>query len=133
AGLAARAPVLTLIVTLLVGGSYGVWGQNQLEVRFSATDFLPEDTREMAVYERLTGDFSRVDETTDVLITGDVARPQVHNALVDTLKELSELPHVKTFGDTAQAESPVRQLATLLAPSNGEDPPEALIEAAEEA
>ncbi|WP_162319837.1 efflux RND transporter permease subunit [Nesterenkonia haasae] len=133
AGLAARAPVPTLLVTLVLGGSVGVWGQSQLEVRFSVTDFVQDDTPAMAVYEQLTDRFSRVDETTDVLITGDVATPQVHNALVSSLGELSEVPRVQTFGGTAQADSPVGLLATLLASADRDSPPEALIEAAEAA
>lgn len=133
AGLAARAPVLTLLVTLGLGGAVGVWGQNQLEVRFSVTDFVQDDTAAMAVYDQLTDRFDRVDETTDVLITGDVATPEVHNALVSTLDELSEVPDVQTFGGTAQTDSPVGLLTTLLASPDQDSPPEALVEAAEAA
>lgn len=132
-GLAARAPVPTLMVTLLLGGSLGVWGQSQLEVRFSVTDFVQDDTPAMTVYEQLTDRFSQVDETTEVLVTGDVATPETHNAMVEVLDELAEVPEVQTLGGEAQADSPVSLLATLLSPSNGENPPHALQEAAEDA
>lgn len=133
AALAARAPVVTLLATLVVGGSLGVWGQNQLEVRFSVTDFVQDDTPALAVYDQLTQRFDRVDQTTDVLVTGDVATPETHNALVHTLDGLSDVDHVQTSAGSTLADSPVGLLDTLLSPSSGEAAPEPLVEAAEEA
>jgi uncharacterized protein len=115
--LAERAPIPTLLVTLLLGGSLGAWGLSQLEVRFSVTDFVSEDAPAVVTYEaiidRFDGGFG---ETTDVLATGDVATPAVHNALAGALDDLAGVPDVATYGELAQAESPISLLGMLLTP-----------------
>jgi uncharacterized protein len=121
--LAERGPVATLIVTVLLGGTLGVWGLSQLEVRFSVTDFVSDEAPAAVtmntIIDRFGGGFG---ESTDVLVTGEVATPAVHNALVEAVADLAEVPDVATFGDAAQAESPVGLLGTLLAPADGAPP-----------
>jgi uncharacterized protein len=116
--LAERAPIPTLVVTILLGGSLGAWGLSELDVRFSVTDFVSDDAPAVVAYEtiidRFDGGFG---ESTDVLATGEVATPAVHNALVGSLDDLADVPDVSTFGEVAQAESPVGLLGMLLAPS----------------
>jgi uncharacterized protein len=116
--LAERVPIPTLLVTVLVGGSLGLYGLSELDVRFSVTDFVSDDAPAVVTYdtivERFDGGFG---ESTDVLVTGDVARPEVHNALVEASAALAEVDNVATFGDVAQAESPVALLGMLLAPA----------------
>jgi uncharacterized protein len=115
--LAERAPIPTLLVTVLVGGALGLWGLSNLETRFSSTDFLPEDAPIVRTFdtivERFGGGFG---ETTDVLLRGDVATPAAHNALVATLADLAEVEDVTTFDGRAAAESPVGVLAQLVTP-----------------
>jgi uncharacterized protein len=116
--LAERVPIPTLLVTVLVGGSLGLYGLSELDVRFSVTDFVSDDAPAVVTYdtivERFDGGFG---ESTDVLVTGDVARPEVHNALVEASAAVAEVDNVATFGDVAQAESPVALLGMLLAPA----------------
>jgi uncharacterized protein len=115
--LAERAPVPTLLVTVLLGGLLGGWGLSQLEVRFSFTDFVSEEAPAAVtmntIIDRFGGGFG---ESTDVLVTGEVATAEVHNALVDAVEDLAGVADVVTFGDAAQAESPVGLLGSLLAP-----------------
>jgi uncharacterized protein len=115
--LAERAPVPTLLVTVLLGGLLGGWGLSQLEVRFSFTDFVSDEAPAAVtmdtIIERFGGGFG---ESTDVLVTGEVATAEVHNALVGAVEDLAEVDDVVTFGDAAQAESPVGLLGLLLAP-----------------
>ena len=115
--LAERVPVATLVVTVLLGGALGVWGLTQLETRFSFTDFVSDESPIVATFdeivERFGGGFG---ESTDVLVEGDVATPAVHNATVDAVAALAGIDDVATFGDRAQADSPVSVLGTLITP-----------------
>jgi uncharacterized protein len=115
--LAERGPVATLLVTVALGGTLGVWGLSQLETRFSATEFVAPDNPILAaldaIEDRFGGGFG---ETTEVLITGDATRPEVHNALVDATAELPGIEWVTTIDGQPVAESPVSVLASLLAP-----------------
>jgi uncharacterized protein len=115
--LAERAPVPTLLVTVLLGGLLGGWGLSQLEVRFSFTDFVSDEAPAAmtmdTIIERFGGGFG---ESTDVLVTGEVATAEVHNALVGAVADLAEVDDVVTFADAAQAESPIALLGFLLAP-----------------
>jgi uncharacterized protein len=133
--LAEKAPVPTLLVTVLLGGTLGLWGLSQLEVRFSFTDFVSDDAPAAVTLETIVDRFGGgFGETTDVLVTGDVATPEVHNATVTALEDAADVADVATFGDVAQAESVVGVLGLLLggAPDGAAPPPE-LAEAAEEA
>jgi uncharacterized protein len=116
--LAERAPIPTLLITVVLGGSLGIWGLTQLETRFSATDFVADDSPVVATFdaivERFGGGFG---ETTEVLLTGDVATPAAHNALVAATADLAGIDGVATYAGQAQAESPVTVLAGLLAPA----------------
>jgi uncharacterized protein len=115
--LAERAPVATLAVTVLLGGALGVWGLANLETRFSSTDFVPEGAEITStmdeILDRFGGGFG---ETTEVLVTGGVATPAVHNAMVDSSAALADVDGVARFGDQPAVESPVSLLGMLLAP-----------------
>jgi uncharacterized protein len=88
--LAERVPIPTLLVTVVLGGGLGLYGLSQLETRFSTTDFIPDDSPIIATFdeivERFGGGFG---ETTQVLLTGDVGDPAVHNALVTAQADLA--------------------------------------------
>jgi uncharacterized protein len=130
--LAVKAPVPTLLVTVLLGGTLGLWGLSQLEVRFSFTDFVSDDAPAAVAMETIVDRFGGgFGETTDVLVSGDVATPAAHNATVTALEEAAEVADVATFGDVAQAESVIGVLGMVLGggPEGAEPPPE-LAEAA---
>ncbi|MFA9429484.1 MMPL family transporter [Egicoccus sp. AB-alg2] len=113
---AERAPVATLVVTACLA-VVGVYGMTQLDTRFSNTDFVPQDAPALKTLETLQDDFaSAYAETTDVLITGEVATPAVHNALVAVHHDLAAVDGVVTVGGIADAASPVTMLAGLLQP-----------------
>jgi uncharacterized protein len=115
--LAERLPVATLLVTFALGGGLGVWGLSQLETRFSSTDFVASDHPMLAamdtIEDRFGGGFG---ETTEVLITGDVTRPETHAALVEATDRLADVPWVTTIDGQPLTESPVALLAALRAP-----------------
>jgi uncharacterized protein len=133
--LAEKAPVPTLLVTVLLGGTLGLWGLSQLEVRFSFTDFVSEDAPAAVAMETIVDRFGGgFGETTDVLVTGDVATPEVHNATVTALEDAAGVADVATFGEVAQAESVVGLLGMLLGGGpEGAAPPPDLAEAAADA
>jgi uncharacterized protein len=130
--LAEKAPVPTLLVTVLLGGTLGLWGLSQLEVRFSFTDFVSDDAPAAVAMETIVDRFGGgFGETTDVLVTGDVATPEVHNATVAALEDAAGVADVATFGDVAQAESVIGVLGLMLGGGpEGAAPPPDLADAA---
>lgn len=113
--LARRAPVPTLMVTVILAGVGGV-GLSQLEVRFSNTDGIPEDSPWLATLETVTETFGGgFGETTDVLISGDVATPAVHNATVQAHANLDDVTDVVHLGGRPAADSIVTLLGQALA------------------
>ncbi len=114
--LAERVPVLTLLLTVLLGGGLGAYGLSQLSTEFSFTDFVPDDSPVVQTLETIRDEFGGgFGETTQVLLDGHFATPRAHNALVDAQAELAGIENVTTFGEQAAAESPVSVLATALA------------------
>lgn len=133
--LAERVPAATLAVTVVLGGALGSWGLSQLEVRFSITDFVSEEAPAVITLDEIVARFGGgFAESTDALVAGPVATPEAHNALVAAIDRLTGVEDVATFGDLAEAESPVSVLGTLLAPSpDGTAPVPGVAEAAERA
>lgn len=116
--LAERFAVATLSVTLVLGG-LGTWGLTQLDTTFSFTDFVPQDSPALATFEAIQEDFSGgFGETTTVLLDGDVATPEAHNALVESLRNTADTDGVVTFGDQPAATSPISVLAGLVIASD---------------
>jgi uncharacterized protein len=110
AWLAERAAVPTLLVALLlvVAGGFGF---TQLDSEFELTDFVPQDDPRLATFEVIQAEFNGgFEETTDVLLTGDLATPEVHNAQVAALGEVGQVDDVETLGDQADATSVVSLL-----------------------
>ena len=124
-GLAARAAVLaeraalpTVIVAFVLGGALGAYGLTNLSTSFSATDFVPDDSPLLATFQTLQDDFGGgVGETTSIVVTGDVATPAAHNALVASLDNLAAVEDVDTVQGRAAAQSPVAVLAGVLMPA----------------
>jgi uncharacterized protein len=125
--LAERAAIPTLAVTLVLAG-LGVFGLTQLETRFSNTDSVPQDSPMLDTLDELTERFNGgLGETTEVLITGEVATPAVHNALVELHAELTAVADVVGHEGQAVATSPVTLFGQLLAAEDG-GPASALID-----
>jgi predicted RND superfamily exporter protein len=114
--LAEKVPAATLTVALLFGIG-GAFGYTQLNTEFSFTDFLPEDAPALDTFNQITEDFGGgFGEETEVIVEGDVATPEIHNALVAAWANLSDTPNVVQFGARAAAESPVSVIGRLVTP-----------------
>ncbi len=123
--LAERFAIPTLVVMLALGG-LGYYGLSQLETRFSFTDFLPADAPEVETFNILTEEFGGgFGETTQVLIEapegGDLATPEVYNALVKVGQDLTGVDDILTiptpFGEVAQVSNPVTVFQQLITPT----------------
>lgn len=114
--LSEKIPVVMVAIALALGG-LGFYGLTQLSTEFSFTDFLPEDSPLLATFDVLVEEFGGgLGETTNVLIQGDVATPEVHNGLVQAWANLDGVENVLSFGPRAAAESPVSVIAQLVVP-----------------
>nr|WP_274387967.1 MMPL family transporter [Salsipaludibacter albus] len=92
---AVHRPWIVLAITgvlVVIGGL----GATQLSTEFSQTEFFPSDSEALASIERTQEAFQGdITETTQVLVTGDVATPEALQALVDFDAELSDDPDVR--------------------------------------
>ncbi|MEX2133584.1 MAG: MMPL family transporter, partial [Acidimicrobiia bacterium] len=116
----AKAPVLTLVVTLALG-VLGYLGLSNISTEFSFTDFLPEDSPSIETFNLITEEFGGgFGETTQVLIEGDVADPSAYNAMAQAATNMVDTEDVLTFrtpaGEQAAVTSPVSVVQQLLAP-----------------
>ncbi|MDX1620700.1 MAG: MMPL family transporter [Nitriliruptorales bacterium] len=120
--LAERTPIVVLAVTLALGG-LGVYGLTQLSTEFSFADFVPDDSPLKETFVTLEEEFGGgFAERTTVLVRGDVATPEVHNATVEAISNLGATEGVTTIGGRAAAESPVSalfQVVSAAAPPGG--------------
>ncbi len=110
AWLAEHAPVPTLLVAtaLVVLGGYGF---TQLDSEFNLTDFVPQDEPLLETFETITEQFDGgFEEATQVLITGEVATPAAHNALVDAVQAAQDVEGVQSVGGQTDATSVVSVL-----------------------
>lgn len=118
--LAERAPIPTLVVMLFLGG-LGYLGLTNISTEFSFTDFLPADNPVVQTFDIITEEFGGgFGETTQVLVEGDVAEPDVHNAMVAAAGNMTDTPDVITFatpaGEQAAVTSPASVIQQLLIP-----------------
>ena len=94
---------------------------------FNFTDFLPSDSPTVKTFNTLQDEFGGgFGETTSVLIESDnIATPEIHNALIDSLNNLSDVENVLVFAGNAAAESVVGSLGAMLIPpsANPQVPP----------
>ena len=106
---------LTLLVAI---SGYGYFSFSNLETIFEFTDFLPEDSPVVQTLDLLTEEFGGgFGETTSVLIEGEnLATPEMHNALIESLNNLSEKENIVVYAGNVAAESIVGTLGQLLAP-----------------
>ncbi|MFO7779963.1 MAG: MMPL family transporter [Nitriliruptoraceae bacterium] len=115
AWLAERAPVPTLLAAtvLVVLGGYGF---TQLDSEFNLTDFVPQDEPLLEVFETLSTSFDGgFEETTEVLLRGELATPQAHNALAGSLARAGEVENVETLAGQPDATSVLSVLGEAFA------------------
>ena len=106
-------------LALLIGISgYGYFSFTNLETIFEFTDFLPEDDPVVQTLDLLTEEFGGgFGETTSVLIEGDnLATPDVHNALIESINNLSDKDNIVVYAGNVAAESVIGTVGQLLAP-----------------
>ncbi|MDC2977451.1 MMPL family transporter [Acidimicrobiaceae bacterium] len=117
-----------IAVSLILGiGGYGYYSFTNISTVFNFTDFLPSDSPTVKTFNTLQDEFGGgFGETTSVLIESDnVATPEIHNALIDSLSNLSDVENVLVFAGNAAAESVVGSLGAMLVPpsANPQAPP----------
>ncbi len=118
--LAEKIPVLTLVVMLGLG-VLGYVGLSNISTEFSFTDFLPDDSPIVETFDILNEEFGGgFGETTQILVEGDVAQPDVYNSMLASTANMVDTPDVLTFstpfGEQAAVNSPVAVVQQLLAP-----------------
>lgn len=119
--LAEHAAVPTLVVTVLIGGGLGIYGMTELNTEFSSTDFVPQDSPLIETFDTLTERFGGgLGETTQVLLSGDIATPEAHNAVVAAQADMARIDDVVKFGDSAAVTSPISLLGQLITPGDGQ-------------
>ena len=121
--LAEKIPTVMVILGLMLG-ALGGYGLTRLSTEFSFTDFLPEDSPLLSTFNVIIDEFGGgLGETTNVLIDGDVATPEVHNALVQATGNMADTDMVLTFGENVAAVSPLSVIAQMIRPPDqGGDP-----------
>jgi uncharacterized protein len=113
--LATRWP-LVAIAAALVLATLGGWGFTRLDTEFSLTDFVPQDSPQLETYQTIQEDFAGgFGQGTDVLLTGAVASPSAHNALVDAVDDVGSLDAVTTVDGQPAATSPLSVLRAGIA------------------
>ena len=111
--LAERFAVQTVVAAVLVG-VIGLFGVLQLKVEFSVTDFVPRPNPLLPTFETLIDEFGGgFGETTQVLVEGDVATVEAHNALVQSTQNLRDTENVLLFGTSPPSSRRSVLIATL--------------------
>jgi len=109
---------LGLLVSI---STYGYISFTNLETIFEFTDFLPDDNPIIKTLDLLTDEFGGgFGETTSVLIEGDdLATPEVHNAIIQSINNLSDKENIVVYAGNVAASSLVGSIAEMLVPQTG--------------
>ena len=112
-----RLKLVALALLVAISG-YGYFSFTNLETIFEFTDFLPEDDPVVQTLDLLTEEFGGgFGETTAVLIEGEnLATPEIHNALFDSIYNLSDKENIVVYAGNVAAESVIGTVGQLLAP-----------------
>jgi uncharacterized protein len=119
AGVSERTPVAVVVVAVALT-ALGGYGFTQLDSRFALTDFVPQDEPGLETFETVQTAFgSGFDESTDILLTGEVATPDAHEALRDTLDEADDVEGVETIDGDVDATSAISVLGQAAGADEG--------------
>ena len=112
-----RLKMVALALLVAISG-YGYFSFTNLETIFEFTDFLPEDDPVVQTLDLLTEEFGGgFGETTAVLIEGEnLATPEIHNALIESINNLSDKENIVVYAGNVAAESVIGTVGQLLAP-----------------
>src|SRR5210317_2531105 len=112
-----KLKIVALALLLAISG-FGYFSFTNLETLFEITDFLPEDDPVVQTLGLLTEEFGGgFGETTSVLIEGDdLATPKAHNALIESINNLSDKENIVVYAGNVAAESTIGTLGQILAP-----------------
>ena len=112
-----KLKIVALILLFSISG-YGYFSFTNLETIFEFTDFLPEDDPVVQTLGLLTEEFGGgFGETTSVLIEGDdLATPEVHNALIESINNLAEKQNIVVYAGNVAAESVIGTVGQLMVP-----------------
>ena len=112
-----RLKLVALALLVSISG-YGYFSFTNLETIFEFTDFLPEDDPVVQTLDLLTEEFGGgFGETTAVLIEGEnLATPEIHNALIESINNLSDKENIVVYAGNVAAESVIGTVGQLLAP-----------------
>ena len=112
-----KLKLVALILLFSISG-YGYYSFTNLETIFEFTDFLPEDDPVVQTLGLLTEEFGGgFGETTSVLIEGDdLATPEVHNALIESINNLAEKQNIVVYAGNVAAESVIGTVGQLMVP-----------------
>ncbi len=112
-----KLKIIALALLLAISG-YGYFSFTNLETIFEFTDFLPEDDPVVQTLDLLTEEFGGgFGETTSVLLEGEnLATPEIHNAIIESLSNLSDTENVVSYAGNVAAESLIGTLGQTLAP-----------------
>ena len=112
-----KLKIIALALLLAISG-YGYFSFTNLETIFEFTDFLPEDDPVVQTLDLLTEEFGGgFGETTSVLIEGEnLATPEIHNAIIESLSNLSDTENVVSYAGNVAAESLIGTLGQTLTP-----------------
>ena len=112
-----RLKLVALALLVAISG-YGYFSFTNLETIFEFTDFLPEDDPVVQTLDLLTEEFGGgFGETTAVLIEGEnLATPEIHNALIESINNLSDKENIVVYAGNVAAESVIGTFGQLLAP-----------------
>jgi len=112
-----RLKLVALALLVAISG-YGYFSFTNLETIFEFTDFLPEDDPVVQTLDLLTEEFGGgFGETTAVLIEGEnLATPEMHNALIESINNLSDKENIVVYAGNVAAESVIGTVGQLLAP-----------------
>ena len=110
-----KVVALALLITV---SSYGYISFTNLETIFEFTDFLPEDNPVIQTLDLLSEEFGGgFGETTSVLIEGEeLATPEVHNALIESINNLSDKDNIVVYAGNGAASSLIGSMGELLVP-----------------
>jgi uncharacterized protein len=116
AAVLAEHHALATLVTAGVVTVLAVGAATQVSTTFSQDDFIPEDSDVGRLLESMDELFGGdLEETTYVLLDGDLARPEAFDAMLRAQERMTDTPHVRAAAGSARIVSPATVLTSLTA------------------